>query len=90
MAGTGLACFHGWDFDVPLFPRPLSAGVVTVALLPLNATPRALIGHLDRERSGPLMAAMDACNAQWGRGSVVPARAGVAAARKDWSTKFEM
>lgn len=51
--------------------------------------PAALIGQMDRGRSGPLMAAIDACNARWGAGSVVPARAGVLE-RRDWSTKFEM
>ena len=54
-----------------------------------NASTRALIGQLDRERSGPLMAAIDACNARFGRGSVVPARAGLEA-KRTWSTKFEM
>ncbi|MFD0939061.1 DUF4113 domain-containing protein, partial [Methylobacterium trifolii] len=44
---------------------------------------------LDRERSGPLMAAIDVCNARWGRGAVVPARAGLVE-RRAWSTKFEM
>ena len=66
------------------------AGVITTDLMPLNASPRALIGQLDRERSGPLMAAMDECNRRFGRGAVVPARAGLEAARKGWSTKFEM
>ena len=35
------------------------------------------------------MAAMDACNARFGRGSVVPARAGLTD-KRTWSTKFEM
>ena len=35
------------------------------------------------------MAAIDACNARWGRGAVVPAHAGVVD-RRDWSTKSEM
>ncbi|KQT86465.1 Y-family DNA polymerase [Methylobacterium sp. Leaf466] len=69
--------------------RYSKAGVVTTDLMLLDASPRALIGQLDRERSGPLMAAMDACNARFGRGSVVPARAGLAA-KRTWSTKFEM
>ncbi|WP_407530168.1 DUF4113 domain-containing protein [Methylobacterium oryzisoli] len=34
------------------------------------------------------MAAMDACKACFGRGSVVPARAG-SVAKRTWSTKFE-
>ncbi len=62
---------------------------MTNDLVPLSHSPRALIGALDRERSGPLMAAMDACNARWGRGAVVPARAGLVS-RRDWNTKFEM
>ena len=69
--------------------RYSKAGIVTNDLVPLSHSPQALIGALDRERSGPLMAAMDACNARWGRGSVVPARAGLVS-RRDWNTKFEM
>ena len=69
--------------------RYSKAGIVTNDLVPLSHSPRALIGALDRERSGPLMAAIDACNARWGRGSVVPARAGLVS-RRDWNTKFEM
>jgi DNA polymerase V len=64
--------------------------VVTVDLVPLAASQRALIGRLDRERSTQLMGAMDACNARFGRGSVVPARAGLAHQRRAWATKFEM
>lgn len=51
--------------------------------------PRALFGSLDRERGGALMAAMDTCNARFGRGAVVPARAGLVE-KRTWSTKFEM
>ncbi|MBB2964365.1 DUF4113 domain-containing protein [Methylobacterium sp. R2-1] len=36
------------------------------------------------------MGAMDAYNAQFGRGSVVPARAGLGRQRWTWATKFEM
>ncbi len=35
------------------------------------------------------MAAIDACNARFGRGSVMRARAG-AVEKRTWSTKFEM
>lgn len=35
------------------------------------------------------MVAVDACNARWGRGAVVPARAGLVS-RRDGNTKFEM
>ncbi|MCJ2113323.1 Y-family DNA polymerase [Methylobacterium sp. E-025] len=65
------------------------AGIVTTDLMLLDASPRALIGQLDRARSGPLMAAIDPCNARFGRGSVVPARAGLVG-KRTWSTKFEM
>lgn len=34
------------------------------------------------------MAAMGACNARWGRGAVVPARAWLMS-RRDWNTMFE-
>ena len=63
--------------------------MITTDLVPLAESPRALIGRLDRDRSGPLMAALDTCNARWGLGSVVPARAGLVTARA-WNTKFEM
>jgi DNA polymerase V len=69
--------------------RYSKAGVITTDLVALADSPRALIGRLDRERSGPLMAALDACNARWGRGAVVPARAGLTT-KRDWNTKFEM
>ena len=71
--------------------RYSKAGVITVDLVPLSESQRAMtgLGRLDRERSGPLMAAMDACNARFGRGSVVPARAGLER-KRTWSTKFEM
>lgn len=36
------------------------------------------------------MGAMDTCNARFGRGSVVPARAGLERQRRAWTTKFEM
>ncbi|KQU21656.1 DNA polymerase [Methylobacterium sp. Leaf94] len=69
--------------------RYSKAGVVTTDLKLLEDAPRALIGQLDRERSAPLMAAMDACNARFGRGTVVPARAGLTE-KRTWATKFEM
>ena len=36
------------------------------------------------------MGAIGACNARFGRGSVVPARAGLERQRRAWTTKFEM
>ncbi len=58
----------------------------------LSHSLRALMGALDRERSGPVMAALDACNARWGQNAVMPARAGLVSRRdrRDWNTKFEM
>lgn len=69
--------------------RYSKAGIVTNNFVSLSHSPRALIGTMDRERSSPLMAAMDACNARWGWGAVVPAQTGLMN-RRDWSTKFEM
>ena len=87
------AARHGvaktWRDQSPLPWRYSKAGVITTDLVPLSESPRALIGRLDRERSGPLMEALDACNARWGRGAVVPARAGLAT-KREWNTKFEM
>ncbi|WP_152278976.1 Y-family DNA polymerase [Methylorubrum populi] len=65
------------------------AGIITADLMPLEASQRALIGGLDRERSRPLMDALDHCNRRHGRGSVVLASSGWAKARS-WSTKFDM
>jgi DNA polymerase V len=65
------------------------AGIITTDLVPLGTSQRALIGGFDRERGGALMEAMDACNRRFGRGSVVPASAGLEKERS-WSTKFEM
>jgi DNA polymerase V len=69
--------------------RYAKAGLITTDLVRLAASQRALIGGFDRERSGRLMAALDACNARFGRGSVVPASAGFIDKRA-WATKFEM
>lgn len=69
--------------------RYAKAGVVTVDLERLANTPRALFEALDRERSARLMSALDACNARYGRGAVVPAAAGLPD-RRVWSTRFEM
>lgn len=65
------------------------AGVVTVDLVRLADSPRALIGALDRERSARLMGALDACNARFGKGAVVSAAAGFPS-KRGWATKFDM
>ncbi|RVU13189.1 Y-family DNA polymerase [Methylobacterium oryzihabitans] len=87
------AAIHGvaktWKEQGPTPWRYSKAGLVTTDLVPLDQAPRPLFDALDRERSGALMAAMDACNSRFGRGAVVPARAGLVA-KRTWSTKFEM
>lgn len=70
--------------------RYAKVGLMTVDIVPLAMSQRALIGALDRERSGRLMAALDACNAKHGRGTVFTAAAGVERQRKRWITKFDM
>lgn len=70
--------------------RYSKVGLMTVDLVAPELSQRALIGGLDREHSGRLMAALDACNAKFGRGTVFPAAAGVERQRKAWTTKFEM
>jgi DNA polymerase V len=70
-------------------PRYAKAGLITTDLVKLALAPRALIGGFDQAKQGKLMAALDACNARWGRGAVVPAAAGLPAQRS-WATRFEM
>jgi DNA polymerase V len=68
--------------------RYAEAGIITADLVALEGSQRALIGAMDRERSGTLMQALDTCNSRWGRGAVVIAAAGIPKQR-GWSTKFE-
>jgi len=70
--------------------RYSKAGLMTVDIVPLEGSQRALIGALDREKSGRLMEALDACNQKHGRGVVFPAAAGIARQKKAWITKFDM
>lgn len=70
--------------------RYSKAGLMTVDIVPLERSQRALIGTLDREKSGKLMEALDACNQRHGRGVVFPAAAGIARQRQAWITKFDM
>lgn len=71
--------------------RYSKAGVVTVDLVPIELSQRALpgLGQMDRRRSAALMEALDACNSRYGRGAVVSASAGFMQRRR-WATKFEM
>lgn len=70
--------------------RYSKAGLMTTDLVRLEVSQRALIGALDREKSGRLMAALDTCNSKHGRGMVFPAAAGIARQREAWVTKFDM
>ncbi len=69
--------------------RYSKAGVITVDLVPLVDSQRALpgLGRLDREKGAALMSAIDECNQRFGRGSVVPGQAGVLPARRGWTTE---
>lgn len=71
--------------------RYSKAGVITVDLVPIETSQRALpgLGQIDRKRGNALMDAMDACNSRFGRGAVVPACAGLPE-RRTWSTQFSM
>ncbi|TAJ27566.1 Y-family DNA polymerase [Bosea sp. (in: a-proteobacteria)] len=70
--------------------RYAKAGLMTVDLVPLGASQRALIGALDRDEAGRLMAALDACNVRHGRGAVFSAASGVERQKRAWITRFDM
>lgn len=53
--------------------RYSKAGVMLADLAPREKVQPTLLNTIDRERSGRLMAAMDAVNAQMGRGTLAPA-----------------
>ena len=66
--------------------RYSKCGMVTVDLIQMEDAPLPLFDSIDRERSARLMAALDAVNARFGRGTLVPAAARL---KRPWSTKFE-
>lgn len=70
--------------------RYAKAGLMTVDLVPLEASQRALIGALDRDKAERLMAALDACNAKHGRGAVFSAASGAERQKRAWVTRFDM
>jgi DNA polymerase V len=67
--------------------RYSKCGVVTVDLVRLEDAPRPLFDGIDREHSAKLMDVLDAVNARFGRGTLVPAATGL---KRAWSTKFNM
>ncbi len=85
LVAAGVALVRGTWVDGFRYAK---AGVVAGDLVPLASARRALFGRLDRERAIRLMAALDACNRRFGRGTVVPASAGLSQAR-GWQTRFE-
>lgn len=66
--------------------RYSKCGVMTLGLVRAEDAQRPLFGGLDRERSARLMGALDAINARYGRGTLVPAAAGL---ERAWSTRFD-
>ncbi|WP_034998804.1 Y-family DNA polymerase [Beijerinckia mobilis] len=67
--------------------RYSKAGIVTMDLVRLEDAPHALFDGYDREVSAKLMAALDAVNGKFGRGTLYPAAAGI---KRPWSTQFAM
>ena len=67
--------------------RYSKAGLMTVDLVPVESAQRALFDGFDRQRSARLMTALDAVNAKFGRGALIPASAGI---ERSWSTKFDL
>lgn len=66
--------------------RYSKAGVMLTDLVPREKVQPTLFDALDRERSGRLMAAMDAVNARMGRGTLAPA---TAVAGRTWRMRQE-
>ncbi|HYG86258.1 MAG TPA: Y-family DNA polymerase [Azospirillum sp.] len=62
------------------------AGVMLADLVPRDRVQPTLLDAIDRERSGRLMAAMDAVNARMGRGTLAPA---TAVAGRSWRMRPE-
>ncbi|WP_152048770.1 DUF4113 domain-containing protein, partial [Aureimonas psammosilenae] len=67
--------------------RYAKAGIVMTDLVPAGTAQRPLFDARDRERSDKLMTAIDAVNGKFGRGTIMPAAAGI---KQKWATKFEM
>ena len=67
--------------------RYAKAGIIMDDLIVAGSGPRPLFEARDRVQSEKLMAAMDAVNAKFGRGTLAPLAAGI---RRDWQTKFDM
>ncbi|GGA64370.1 umuC protein [Pelagibacterium lentulum] len=67
--------------------RYAKAGVIMDDLIPAGSGIRPLFPARDRDKSERLMTALDAVNAVFGRGTMVPA--GVGINKREWQTKFD-
>jgi len=66
--------------------RYAKAGIIMNDLVRAASQPRPLFDARDRDQSQRLMTALDAVNGKFGRGSLIPASAGI---KRDWQTKFD-
>lgn len=66
--------------------RYAKAGIILNDLVSARSAPRPLFDARDVEQSDRLMTALDAVNAKFGRGALVPASAGI---KRDWQAKFD-
>ena len=66
--------------------RYAKAGIIMDDLIPARSAARSLFDARDRDHSDRLMSALDAVNARFGRGALVPAAAGI---KKDWQARFD-
>jgi len=66
--------------------RYFKAGVVLNDLVPERLQPRMLFATRDPARSAKVMAALDAVNARYGRGTLRPLATGIA---RSWSTRHD-
>ncbi|WCK69368.1 Y-family DNA polymerase [Agrobacterium tumefaciens] len=66
--------------------RYAKAGIIMNDLVSARSQQRPLLDARDREQSDRLMTALDAVNAKFGRGALIPASAGI---KREWQTKFD-
>jgi len=67
--------------------RYAKAGIILTELVAAADVQRGLWGAAERDHQQKLMTALDAVNRRYGRGSLVPAAAGL---KRGWGTRFEM
>ena len=66
--------------------RYAKAGIIMNDLVQAASQPRPLFDARDLDQSERLMTALDAVNGKFGRGSLIPASAGI---KRDWQAKFD-